>query len=194
MDTLIVLPHRIEIHVAVKTLFIKRLTQEYYHAITLPKRYFMHFTSSSLDFSIVPYVEGVNPPVVKPNPKFLSDIGEDGMRELFSRFYTLLFASPIRNIFPLDEEGMQTAAQHSADFFIQICGGTPYFSQKRGAPQMRKRHAPFSITPQARLYWLDTFKKALAPIVLEKQSTEENIQSLWNYINIFSIWMINKKD
>jgi hemoglobin len=154
----------------------------------------MHFNTSSLDFSIVPYIEGVNPPVTKPNPEFLAEIGEEGMRELFARFYTLLYKSPIKDIFPLNEEEMQIAAQHSADFFIQICGGAPYFSQNRGAPQMRKRHAPFAITPNARLHWLITFEEALAPIINEKQSTDQNIQSLWNYINIFSIWMINSRD
>ena len=154
----------------------------------------MQFNTSALDFSIAPYTEGVNPPVTKPNPAFLAEIGEEGMRELFARFYALLYKSPIKDIFPLDEEEMQIASQHSADFFIQICGGTPYFNQNRGAPQMRKRHAPFAISPNARLHWLTTFEEALAPIIKDKQSTEPNIQSLWDYINIFSIWMINSRD
>ena len=154
----------------------------------------MNFSSSKLDFSILPYTEGVNPSVVKPNPDFLIDIKEEGMRKLFSRFYAELFISPIKNIFPLDEKEMEIAAQYSADFFIQICGGTPYFNKNRGAPQMRKRHAPFAITPSARLHWLCAFEKALEPIIVEKQSSDENIQSLWNYINIFSQWMINSRD
>jgi len=154
----------------------------------------MNFSTSSLDFSILPYQEGVNPPVTKPNPEFLTDIGEDGMRDLFARFYTGLYKSPIKEIFPLNEEEMQVAAQHSADFFIQICGGPAYFNQNRGAPQMRKRHAPFPITPNARLHWLGTIEEALQPIINEKRSTKENIQSFWNYVNVFSQWMINTKD
>ena len=31
----------------------------------------MHF--STLDFSIQPYIEGINPPVTKPNPEFLQE-------------------------------------------------------------------------------------------------------------------------
>lgn len=53
----------------------------------------MHFSSSTLNFSILPYQEGVNPPVVKPNPEFLTDIGEEGMRALLDRFYMDLFQS-----------------------------------------------------------------------------------------------------
>jgi len=154
----------------------------------------MTFETSSLDFSILAYQEGVNPPVTKPNPAFLTDIGEEGMRALLDRFYMGLFESPIKEIFPNSKELMKEAGQTSADFFIQICGGTPYFNQNKGAPQMRKRHAPFAITPHARLHWLVTYEEALQPIIKGKLSTEENIQSFWNYLNVFSIWMINSRD
>ena len=59
---------------------------------------------------------------------------------------------------------------------------------------MRQRHAPFRITPHARLHWLVIFEEALQPIINEKLSSEENIQSFWNYLNVFSQWMINSKD
>jgi len=154
----------------------------------------MNFGTSALDFSILPYTEGVNLPVTKPNPAFLQDIGEDGMRALFERFYMGLYESPIKDIFPQTKEAMLIASGHSADFFIQICGGPQYFNQNRGAPQMRGRHAPFRITPHARLHWLVTFEEALQPIINEKRSSETNIQSFWNYLNIFSQWMINSKD
>ena len=154
----------------------------------------MTFGSSSLDFSILPYTEGVNPPVTKPNPAFLQDITEQGMRDLLERFYLGLYESPIKDIFPESKEEMLIAAGHSADFFIQICGGPAYFNQNRGAPQMRGRHAPFRITPHARLHWLTTYEEALQPIIKDKLSSEENIQSFWNYLNVFSQWMINSRD
>lgn len=154
----------------------------------------MTFGTSSLDFSIQAYQEGINPPVTKPNPGFLQDIGEQGMRDLLDRFYMGLFESPIKELFPQSKEEMKIAGQHSADFFIQICGGPAYFNQNRGAPQMQQRHAPFRITSHARLHWLVTFEEALQPIVKDKLSTEANIQSFWNYINVFSQWMINSKE
>lgn len=153
----------------------------------------MNFGTSPLDFSIQPY-QGANPPVTKPNPEFLTDIGEDGMRDLLDRFYMRLFESPIKDIFPDSKEEMQIAAGHSADFFIQICGGPKYFNKSRGAPQMRGRHAPFHITPHARLHWLANFEEALQPIIKNKLSSEANIQSFWNYLNVFSMWMINAQD
>ncbi len=153
----------------------------------------MNFSSNTLNFSILPYQEGVTPPVTKPNPGFLTDIGEEGMRALLDRFYMGLYESPIKELFPQEIDVMKDAGQTSADFFIQICGGTPYFNQNRGAPQMGKRHAPFAITPDARLHWLVCFEEALQLIIDEKQSSEENIQSFWDYLNVFSIWMINAR-
>jgi hemoglobin len=44
----------------------------------------MNFSASALNFTILPYQEGVTPPVTKPNPEFLTDISEDGMRELLN--------------------------------------------------------------------------------------------------------------
>jgi len=143
-----------------------------------------------MDYSILPHNANFIPPVQKPNPEFLPEIGEQGIRDLLTRLYTCLDSSPIRGIFPAnDTQGMMEASQISADFFIQICGGPQYFNQNRGMPQMRGRHAPFAITAEARLHWLVCFEEALKP--LETTISEKNLQSFWNYINVFSIMMIN---
>ena len=143
-----------------------------------------------MNYSIMAYNANFIPPVQKPNPNFLKEVGEQGIRDLLTRLYTCLDKSPIRPIFPAkDTQEMMEAAQISADFFIQICGGPQYFNQNRGMPQMRGRHAPFAITAEARLHWLICFEEALKP--LEEEISEESLQSFWNYINVFSIMMIN---
>ena len=145
-----------------------------------------------MNYTIIAYNADYIPPVQKPNPEFLTEIGEQGVRDLLSRLYMELDVSPIRGIFPPDDrEGMMKAAQVSADFFIQICGGPHYFNQRHGMPQMRGRHAPFAITAEGRLHWLICFEEALKP--LESSISEEHLQSFWNYINVFSIMMINTK-
>ena len=143
-----------------------------------------------MNYSIMAHNANFIPPVQKPTPNFLKEVGEEGIRDLLTRLYTCLDKSPIRPIFPAkDTQEMMEAAQISADFFIQICGGPQYFNQNRGMPQMRGRHAPFAITAEARLHWLSCFEEALKP--LERQISEESLQSFWNYINVFSIMMIN---
>ncbi|MCF6206854.1 MAG: globin [Sulfurovum sp.] len=145
---------------------------------------------SQVNFSFLPY-DGINPPVTKPDPKFLEELGEERIRDLLDRFYTLLYQSPIKHLFPQTEEEMKTAAQNSADFFIQICGGPKYFNKNRGAPQMSRRHAPFAITPEVRLHWLVLFEEALQPLI--GQVSNDSLQSFWDYINVFSLWMVNTR-
>jgi len=143
-----------------------------------------------MNYNILAHNANYIPPVQKPNPSFLTEVGEQGVRDLLTRLYTQLDTSPIRNIFPpADTQGMLEASQVSADFFIQICGGPAYFNQRYGMPQMRGRHAPFTITAEGRLHWLTCFETALKP--LEDSVSKENLQSFWNYINVFSIMMIN---
>lgn len=134
---------------------------------------------------------GERPPVTKPNPGFLQEAGEARLRQLISDHYELIRSSDIAGLFPVDdEEEFTLAKKHAADFFIQICGGPDYFNQSRGAPRMVGRHAPFKITPHARLRWLGFYEELLPALEAEGVS-EENIRSFWNYLDIFSLWMVN---
>ncbi len=135
---------------------------------------------------------GVRPPVTKPIPEFLIEMGEEGIRKLISDHYDAIKQSDIYFLFPQDDEEFEKAKIHSSDFMIQICGGPAYFNQNRGAPQMIGRHAPFAIDAKARERWLELYK----PFILElkeKGVTETSLYSFWGYLNIFSIWMINTK-
>ena len=52
---------------------------------------------------------------------------------------------------------------------------------------MVKRHAPFKITPKARRVWLECYIEILKDLDIP----EDLKQSFWNYLDIFSTWMIN---
>ena len=133
---------------------------------------------------------GVRPPVTKPIPEFLLEVGEEGIRELISKHYDAIKQSDIRHLFPLDDAEFEKAKVNSADFFIQICGGPKYINQNRGAPQMVGRHAPFRIDAKARQTWLEFYKPLLEELK-EQGVTETSLYSFWRYLDIFSIWMIN---
>ncbi len=143
-----------------------------------------------MQYIITPAQIGQRPEVALPNPQILEYLGEEGMRKMVSDHYDLLKQSNIRGLFPPSEKGFELAKQHSADFFIQICGGPRYFDQNRGAPRMVARHAPFEITVEARRIWLESYIMILSSLDLP----EDLKQSFWNYIDIFSIWMINTED
>ncbi|RXJ86652.1 globin [Arcobacter sp. CECT 8985] len=133
---------------------------------------------------------GTRPPVSLPNPKLLEVLGEDGIRKMVSDHYDLLKESNISGLFPPTEEGFAKAKEHSADFFIQICGGPKYFNEKRGAPMMAARHSPFKINQEARRIWLESY----AIVLNELDISDDLKQSFWNYIDIFSIWMMNSNE
>jgi len=144
-----------------------------------------------MQFTITDAPYGSRPPVTKPKHAFLEEIGEERFRELVSDHYELLKVSSISNLFPVnDEKEFADAKKHAADFMIQISGGKPYFNESRGAPRMVGRHAPFKITPEARQKWLELYAEVLQ-MLLDEGVSEENVLSFWNYLDIFSIWMIN---
>ncbi|AXH11769.1 globin [Halarcobacter bivalviorum] len=143
-----------------------------------------------MQYKITPAQVGTRPQVSLPNPKILEALGEEGMRKMVSDHYDLLRQSNIRGLFPPTDEGFEMAKKHSADFFIQICGGPRYFDESRGAPRMVARHMPFAITQEARRIWLESYIMVLNSLDLEEDLKE----SFWNYIDIFSIWMMNTHD
>ncbi|TLT02900.1 globin domain-containing protein [Aliarcobacter cibarius] len=140
-----------------------------------------------MQFNISQAQFGVRPSVTLPNPEFLKVVGEDGLRKIISDHYDLIRKSPINNIFPEDEKEFEQAKINSSDFFIQICGGPKYFNENRGAPMMVARHQPFKITPKTRMVWLECYIEVLKKIDID----EELLKSFWNYLDIFSIWMVN---
>lgn len=143
-----------------------------------------------MQFNISQAQFGVRPSVTLPNPEFLKVVGEDGLRKIISDHYDLIRKSPINNIFPEDEKEFEQAKINSSDFFIQICGGPKYFNENRGAPMMVARHQPFKITPKTRMVWLECYIEVLKKLDID----EELLKSFWNYLDIFSIWMVNTNE
>lgn len=140
-----------------------------------------------MEFITSTYFPGVRPQVTLPTKQMFLLLEEEGMRKMVSDFYDLLVESEIKELFPQNPIALEKAKEHSADFFIQICGGPQYFNQNRGKPQLNRRHLPFKITNEGREVWLNCYK-----MVLEKLDLPENVlQSYWNYLDVFSKWMVN---
>ena len=143
-----------------------------------------------MDFLINQYEFGQRPSVTIPSPEFLEKLAEEGIRKMVSDHYDLLSQSNIKHLFPRIDEALDKAKQRSSDFFIQICGGHPYFNENRGKPLLAKRHSPFAITPKDRVVWLKCYIQVLSKLDLP----EELIQSFWDYLNVFSFWMVNTNE
>jgi len=140
-----------------------------------------------MDLQINTFKFGDRPEVTRPDPEFYKALGEEGIRSMVSRHYDLLRASAIKGLFPEEDDEFELAKVRSADFMIQICGGPDYFNQHRGSPKLINRHSTFTITPAGRIVWLNCYKQALMELTIP----ENLILSFWDYVNIFSSWMVN---
>ncbi len=140
-----------------------------------------------MEFTISYYTPGELPQVTLPSNELFIILKEEGIRKMVSDHYDLLIESSIKDLFPKNPIALEKAKEHSADFFIQICGGPEYFNKNRGRPLLKKRHMPFKINSEGRTEWLNCYKQ-----VLEKMDLPENVvQSFWNYLDVFSKWMVN---
>ncbi len=136
---------------------------------------------------------GVRPPVAKPHPGFLHEVGEQRFKKLVYDHYEKIRDSDIAFLFPVnDDEDFEDAKKHAFDFLIEISGGPDYFTQNRGDHQMVGRHAPFRIDEDGRRSWLELYIPLLEDLEGEG-ITPEYIESFWNYLDIFSMWLVNTK-
>ncbi|MBA3025700.1 MAG: globin [Sulfurimonas sp.] len=134
---------------------------------------------------------GVRPPVAKPHPGFFYEVGEERFKKLVYDHYDAIEESDIAFLFPVnDEEDFAEAKKHAFDFLVEISGGPDYFTQTRGAHQMVGRHAPFRIDEASRKSWLSLYIPLLEALV-DEGITPEYIESFWNYLDIFSMWLVN---
>ena len=72
-------------------------------------------------------------------------------------------------------------------FLEQYWGGPTTYSDQRGHPRLRMRHAPFEVTPTARDHWLLHFRAALD----EADLTPEQHAQFWDYVTHAAQFMIN---
>ncbi|MEP7019536.1 MAG: globin [Pseudonocardiales bacterium] len=103
--------------------------------------------------------------------------GQETFRRLVDAFYAGVAADPVlRALYPEDDLG--PAAERLRMFLIQYWGGPSTYSQQRGHPRLRMRHAPFAIGSAQRDAWLRHMRAALDSIAL----APEQDQLLWDYL------------
>jgi hemoglobin len=103
--------------------------------------------------------------------------GEETFRRLVAAFYAGVADDPVlRPLYP--EEDLGPAEDRLRMFLIQYWGGPTTYSQQRGHPRLRMRHARFAINVAARDAWLTRMRAALD--TLELPPAYE--QTLWNYL------------
>ena len=112
--------------------------------------------------------------------------GDETFRRLVRRFYEEVATDPVlRPLYPGEDLG--PAEDHLRMFLIQYWGGPRTYSDLRGHPRLRMRHAPFRIGPIERDAWLRCMRIA----VDEAGLSEEHRAQLWGYLEMAANSMLN---
>jgi hemoglobin len=115
--------------------------------------------------------------------------GEETFRRLVDAFYAGVADDPVlRPMYPEDDLG--PAADRLRMFLIQYWGGPNTYSELRGHPRLRMRHAPFTVGPRARDAWI----KHMHAAVLTLHLPEEQETTLWEYLERAAQFMVNTFD
>lgn len=112
--------------------------------------------------------------------------GHETFKQLVHRFYEGVAGDPLlRPIYP--EADLSGAEERLRMFLEQYWGGPTTYSDQRGHPRLRMRHAPFTVSPAARDRWLHHMKAAVDELELAPESHE----MLWNYLERAAFSMVN---
>jgi hemoglobin len=114
-------------------------------------------------------------------------IGEDGFARLVAAFYRQVPADDILGaLYPKDD--LAGAETRLREFLIQRFGGPDRYSQQRGHPRLRMRHAPFTIDQAGRDRWVELMERALS----ETKLPVEAERPLRQFFHDAATFMINR--
>ena len=115
--------------------------------------------------------------------------GEPTFRRLVGGFYDRVRTDPIlRPLYP--ESELDAAQERLFGFLVQYWGGPDTYSQERGHPRLRLRHAPFAIGAAERDAWLRNMRAALDDVALDA----EHDAAVWEHLHRAAYMLQNVPD
>lgn len=114
--------------------------------------------------------------------------GEEPFRRLVEQFYSRVEHEPrLRPMYPAD---LTPSKEHLFLFLVQYFGGPMHYSEQRGHPRLRMRHAPFPIGQAERDAWVQHMSAA----VDEAGFPEETHPVLRQYFQQAATFLINRAE
>ncbi len=112
--------------------------------------------------------------------------GSPTIRKIVQRFYGSVATDDVlRPLSP--EEDLRAAERSFAMFLEQYWGGPTTYSDRRGHPRLRMRHAPFAVLPTAAQHWLTHFLATLDEVAL----TPKQDAQFWDYVSHAAQFMVD---
>ncbi|MBT5575899.1 globin [Pontimonas sp.] len=105
---------------------------------------------------------------------------------LVRAFYEGIRSDPV--LLPMyPEDDLEGAIWRLSSFLQQYFGGPNAYSEQRGHPRLRMRHAAFKVNPDARERWLNHMRSALTTLELAPMDDDE----MWDYFERAALSMVN---
>jgi hemoglobin len=117
-----------------------------------------------------------------------SIIGDEGFTRLVANFYKRVPGDDILGPMYPDRD-FAGAEKRLRGFLIQRFGGPDHYSQQRGHPRLRMRHAPFAIDQRGRDRWIALMEQALA----ESDLPAQVVPPLRSFFHEAATFMINRQ-
>ncbi|HEY4005465.1 MAG TPA: globin [Pseudonocardia sp.] len=119
--------------------------------------------------------------------QFYAEVGGSAtFTKIVARFYEQVAEDPV--LLPLyPEQDLGPAEERLRMFLEQYWGGPRTYSDQRGHPRLRMRHAPFRIGPIERDAWLRCMRVAVDEAGLD----EPHRVQLWQYLEMAAASMVN---
>lgn len=112
--------------------------------------------------------------------------GESTFTTLVTRFYEGVRTDEI--LLPMyPEDDLDGAIWRLSAFLQQYFGGPTTYSEQRGHPRLRMRHAAFRVNPGAKERWLLHMRSALDSLQLSPMDDGE----IWDYCERAALMMVN---
>ncbi len=117
--------------------------------------------------------------------------GEPFFVDLVDRFYFGVAGDPLLR--PLYPDDLSESSRHLALFLAQYWGGPTTYSDERGHPRLRMRHAPFVIGLPEREAWLRHMLGALSGLEQEQRISAEDSGAFRDYLQMAATSLVNSR-
>lgn len=112
--------------------------------------------------------------------------GKETFESIARVFYQGVALDPLlKEMYP--EEDLGPAERRLSMFLEQYWGGPKTYSEERGHPRLRMRHAPYKVNPAARDAWLKHMRVAVDSVALPPLQASQ----LWDYLERAAYSMLN---
>lgn len=112
--------------------------------------------------------------------------GTETFDRLVTRFYEGVQTDPV--LWPMyPQHDLEGAIHRLSTFLQQYWGGPTTYSQERGHPRLRMRHAAFRVNPDARDRWLGHMRVALDSLELPPLQDA----TFWDYLDRAAHSLVN---